>query len=82
MAKGGNGDHHETRIRLRKEKVNASISVNGSPKDPLHELKLGEVLDARLYRMNFARSQSRAVPIPIFPVSPRFMLRNYPLRYL
>jgi acetoacetate decarboxylase len=64
------------------QKVDARISVKGSEKDPLHELKLGEVLEARLYRMNFARAQSRAVPIPIFPVSPSFMLRNYPLRYL
>ncbi len=63
-------------------KVDLSISVHGSEKDPLHELKLGEVLDARLYRMNFARTRSRAVPIPIFPVSPRFMLRNYALRHL
>jgi acetoacetate decarboxylase len=62
--------------------VDLSISVNGSAKDPLHELKLGEVLDARLYRMNFARTRSKAVPIPIFPVSPRFMLRNYALRHL
>ena len=67
---------------LEAHKVNASISVNGSEKDPLHELKLGEVLEARLYRMNFGRTQSRSIPIPIFPVSPTFMLRNYPLRYL
>jgi len=66
---------------LETQKVKANISVNGSMKDPLHELKLGEVLETRLYRMNFARTQSRAAPIPIFPVSPRFILRNYPLRY-
>jgi acetoacetate decarboxylase len=66
---------------LETQKVKANISVNGSTKDPLHELKLGEVLETRLYRMNFARTQSRAAPIPIFPVSPRFILRNYPLRY-
>ena len=64
------------------QKVDLTLSVNGSAKDPLHELKLGEVLEARLYRMNFARTQSKAMPIPIFPVSPRFMLRNYALRYL
>jgi hypothetical protein len=62
-------------------KVRAELSVKGSAKDPLHELKPGEVLDARLYRMNFARTKSRSIPIPIFPVSPTFMIRNYPLRY-
>jgi acetoacetate decarboxylase len=64
------------------QNVDLSISVHGSAKDPIHELKLGEVLEARLYRMNFARTWSKAVPIPIFPVSPRFMLRNYALRHL
>jgi hypothetical protein len=64
------------------QQIDANICVKGSEKDPLHELKFGEILDARLYRMNFARTQSRALPIPIFPVNPRFMLRNYPLRYL
>jgi acetoacetate decarboxylase len=64
------------------QKADVNLSVNGSAKDPLHELKLGEVLEARLYRMNFARTRSKAVPIPIFPVSPRFMLRNYALRHL
>ncbi len=67
---------------LDAQKVDVNIAVNGSEKDPLHELNLGEVLGATLYRMNFGRTRSKAIPIPIFPVSPRFMLRNYALRHL
>lgn len=67
---------------LEAQRVSARISVNGSAKDPLDELKPGRVLEARLYRMNIASTKSRSVPIPIFPVYPTFVIRNYPLRYL
>ncbi len=67
---------------LEAQMVSGKISVNGSERDPLNELKFGKVIEARLYRENFARNESNAIPIPLFPVSPRFMLRNWALRYL
>jgi acetoacetate decarboxylase len=67
---------------LEARNVNAAVTVGGSERDPINELGFGEVMEARLYRLNFARTDSRRLPIPLLPVSPKFMLRHWNLRYL
>ena len=62
--------------------VNAEVKVGGSDIDPLDELGFGEVLGSYLYRLNFARTDSRRLPLPLLPVGPAFMYRNWNLRYL
>jgi Acetoacetate decarboxylase (ADC) len=67
---------------LEARNVDARVAINGSEIDPLHELGFGEVLDAHLYRLNFHRTDTRGMPLPLLPVSPSFMIRHWNLRYI
>ena len=55
------------------------IEVNGSTQDPLHELEVGRVLGACLYRTSFG--EGKVPPIPVLPVRPMYTFRNWALRY-
>lgn len=66
---------------LEARNVSASVTVGGSERDPLDELRFGAVKEARLYRLNLARTDSRRIPLPLLPVSPKFMMRHWNLRY-
>ena len=57
----------------------AEVEILGSEFDPLQELEFGNVLEARLCRMNFGGGF--AFPLPVLPVNPKFMFRNWALRY-
>lgn len=62
-----------------RELVNTTLTMNGSESDPLDQLGFGRVLGARLVTMDFGGSG--LPPVPIWPVGPLFMLRNWNLRY-
>jgi acetoacetate decarboxylase len=62
--------------------VSAKVSLGGSEIDPLYELGWGEVLSAHLYRLNFASTRTRKLPLPLLPVSPAFMYKHWNLRYI
>lgn len=49
------------------------VSIQGSERDPLHELGLGRVLDARLYRVDLGAG---LLPVPIAAVSPLTYARH------
>jgi acetoacetate decarboxylase len=61
-------------------KAEASLELHGTATDRLDELKAGKVLSARFYRAHI-RVGSK-LPLPVGIVSPRFLLRHFPLRYL
>lgn len=59
--------------------VDATVEIRGTDMDPLQELELGKVLGARLYRTNFGSADR--LPMPVLPVTPGYIIRNWPLRY-
>jgi acetoacetate decarboxylase len=63
-------------------RVNAEVKVGGSGIDPLDDLGFKEVIRAHLYRLNFASTSTRRLPLPLLPVSPTFMYRHWNLRYI
>jgi acetoacetate decarboxylase len=56
-----------------------AVELRGSEHDPLEEMELGSVLEARLYRANF--SAGKGLPLPVLPVRPGYTFRNWALRY-
>ena len=59
--------------------VDVTVDVKGSHQDPLQELDVGSVLGARLYRTNFGGG--KGLPLPVLPVRPGYMFRNWALRF-
>jgi len=55
------------------------VEVQGSTHDPIHELELGPVREACLYRTSFG--EGKALPLPVLPVRPMYTFRNWALRY-
>jgi acetoacetate decarboxylase len=67
----------ETPIAVRE--VDVKLSVNGSERDPLHEMGLGRVRRTLLYRVNLG---GKTLPIPIHAVPPVWNLKQLLLRSL
>ena len=67
---------------LEAHKVEANITINGSARDPLNELGLGEVEGAIYYRLNFYKNSNLNLFLPLLPISTHFIFRNWKLRYL
>jgi acetoacetate decarboxylase len=67
---------------LEARMVSAEVAVSGSERDPLDELGFGKVTGARYYRLNFGKASSRGFPMPLLPVSPKFIFRHWNLRYI
>jgi acetoacetate decarboxylase len=59
--------------------VDATVDVRGTDADPLQELQLGKVLGARLYRTSFGSADK--LPMPVLPVTPGYIFRNWALRH-
>ncbi len=64
---------------LEARKVNLRMDVQGSDRDPLHQLKVGTILQARLYRTHIGAG--RIPPVPVGLMTPLFLIRNWPLRF-
>lgn len=64
---------------LEARKVKLNIDVHGSDRDPLDQLKVGAVLEARLYRTHIGAG--KVPPIPVGVLTPLFLIRNWPLRF-
>lgn len=56
------------------------LRLGGSERDPLHEMGLGPIVEARLHRVNLAAGL--IPPLPIKPISPLFIARRLNLRAL
>ena len=65
-------------INVETRKVDMSVQFDGNAQDPLHEMGLGEVVAARLHRVNLGSSWRP--PFPVRPVSLLFLLRHMRLR--
>ena len=59
--------------------VEATVDIRGTVADPLHELQLGKVLGARLYRTSFGSADK--LPMPVLPATPGYIFRNWALRH-
>lgn len=59
--------------------VEMDLKVDGSERDPLHQMGLGAITAARLYRVNLAAGLP---PLPILPVSPLYLTRHLNMRAL
>lgn len=64
---------------LEARQVEVSLEVQPSAYDPLHELGIGRVERAALYHLHL--TDGRLPPLPLLPVSPRFLVRNWALRF-
>ncbi len=60
-------------------RIEVDVVAGVSEADPIHELGIGEVVEARWYKTNFGGGE-RIPPLPILPVSPTYLLRNWALR--
>jgi acetoacetate decarboxylase len=60
--------------------VKLDLKVGGSERDPLHEMGLGALRNARLHRVNL--SAGLIPPLPIKPVSPLYLAKHLNLRVL
>ncbi len=56
------------------------LEVFGSERDPLHQLGFGRVLTAHWMRVNIG-ARGLGFPLPLWPVSPLFWVRNFPFRF-
>lgn len=63
---------------LEARTVDLAIEIRPAPRDPLHELGVGRVLEAYRYRLNIGGS---GVPLPVRSLSPLYLLRSLTLRY-
>lgn len=63
---------------LEARRVDATVTVRGSRRDPLDELRCGPAQNATLYRCNVGAG--KGFPLPTLPVSPHFALRSWKLR--
>jgi acetoacetate decarboxylase len=68
----------ETPVQVRE--VDVDLQISGSEADPLHEMGLGPVQQARLHTVNIAAGLG--VPIVVRPVAPTFLLRRLRPRVL
>ena len=59
--------------------ADVDVAIRGSRQDPIDELDCGRVLGARLYRVNFGGG--RALPLPVWPVNPMYLYRNWDRRF-
>jgi acetoacetate decarboxylase len=64
---------------IEAHRVNLTLQVRGSERDPLDVLKVGNVLSARLYRTNIG--SGKVIPLPAGVMTPLFLLRNWSLRF-
>jgi acetoacetate decarboxylase len=60
--------------------VDVDLTLGGSVRDPLLEMGLGDVLHARLHRVDLAAGL--VPPIPLRPTSPTFLIRHLNTRVL
>ncbi|MFO0722144.1 MAG: acetoacetate decarboxylase family protein [Myxococcota bacterium] len=58
-------------------RAEVELVIGRSERDPIHELGLGRVLEGHYRRLHLG---GRALPLPVFPVSPLYWLRNWQLR--
>ena len=63
---------------LEAREVELTVQIRPAPLDPLHELGVGQVLEAHRYRVNIGGS---GVPLPVRSLSPLYLLRSLTLRY-
>jgi len=71
---------HGTEEILDSYDANVRIEISGTERDPLHTLKPGRVLSARMLHVNFGKP--RNLPIHVLPVGPRFFIRHMNTRYI
>ncbi|MDF0531820.1 acetoacetate decarboxylase family protein [Tsukamurella sp. 8F] len=64
---------------IETRRAHLTLTLGGTPRDPLHEMGLGEVVDARLHRVDLTRG---IPPFPVRPLSPRFIPRRFVPRIL
>jgi acetoacetate decarboxylase len=67
-------------INIETRRVELDLQVSGSHADPLHAMGLGDVIEARLHRVDIA--VSRVPPVPVRLLNPLHMLRNLRPRVL
>jgi acetoacetate decarboxylase len=63
-------------IEARRAEI--ELAVDGGDRDPIHQLGIERVIEARTYRVNIGGDRP---PIPVAPTSPFYWLRNWTLRY-
>ena len=61
---------------LEVREADVSVQIGGSQRDPLHEMGLGDVVEARLHRVDIDRANLGSIPIPIRPLLPSFLPRR------
>lgn len=62
---------------IEARRANLEVHIDGSERDPLHELGFGRVLSSTLYRVNLGGGLP---PLPLGPISPLFFMRQILLR--
>jgi acetoacetate decarboxylase len=68
---------------IETRRVDLSLKVDGSDRDPLHEMGLGAVEQARLHRVDLGAGQLAIPPIPLRPlINPLYLVRQLRPRVL